>query len=326
MLPSSATLSVAAFFALIATIMPFCARAQDLESPANAEAIFERASAVWARMSYPSQLDYKIAVRLEANGSRKTDHYDGEVESATGECRVHAFSAEESANPYVPHGTNVRLSLSVGASSGGGGPGAAPPAQVSVISTIVNSPKIISFGVPMISPLYSFGIRSSDQRVDEHEDSSGPKTIGRVSTVRRRYTVRLIEQTSLDGVEVYHLGLDPLADPARDRLRELWIDTQTYAVVQARIAGNFVQKPATAVPWLIRFRTIDGATYILSETAERPMPNKPVAFDAVAISFGDFEQRHGSPDLLFALPNDLNAPGHVFEPNENGGRGIAHSC
>ena len=38
-------------------------------------------------------------------------------------------------------------------------------------------------------------------------------------------------------------------------------------------------------------------------------------------------RRHGSSDLLFAIPHDLDARGHVFEPNEDGARGKPdHSC
>jgi hypothetical protein len=149
----------------------------------------------------------------------------------------------------------------------------------------------------------------------------------RVVTLNRRYDVRLIERTSLDGADAYHLGLEPLVNPARDRLRELWIDASTYGVLQARVLGNFTDRPETTVPWLIRFTTIDGATYVASETSEKPMPHRPMTFDAVTIAFDRIAPRHGARDLLFALQHDLDARGHVFEPSETGGRGRpAHSC
>lgn len=294
----------------------------------DAENIFERARTTWSAMTYPSLVDYRIAVELKAGGATHTDHYTGEVEPATGECRVHAFSAEEAANPYVPHGIDVRVGLSLGWSSGRGGPGAGPPPQASILSVNVNpTPPPVTFGIPDISPLYSFGLRAGERHVANVDDASGLKTIGRILVLNRRYRVRLIERAPLDGLDAYHLGLEPLTDPARDRLRDLWVDASSYDVLQARILGNFTDKPATTVPWLIRFTTIDRATYIASETAEAPLPERPLTFDELTVTFEDVVQRHGSTDLLFAIPHDLNARGHVFEPNENGARGRPdHSC
>lgn len=294
----------------------------------NAETIFEQARTAWSAMTYPSLVDYQIAVELKAAGRTRTDHYAGEVEPATGECRVHAFSAEEAANPYVPHGIDVRIGLSLGWGSGHGGPGVAAPPQVPVLSVNVNpTPPPVTFGTPDISPLYSFGMRAGQRHIASSDDASDLKTIGRILVLNRRYRVRLIERAPLDGLDAYHLGLEPLADPGRDRLRDLWVDASSYDVLQARILGNFTDRPATTVPWLIRFVSINGATYIASETAEAPLPNRPLTFEEVTISFKDVAQRHGSPDLLFAIPHDLDARGHVFEPNESGGRGLPdHSC
>ena len=95
-------------------IAPYGAIAQG----GDADAIFERARTTWSDMTYPSLLDYRIAVAIEAGGKTRTDHYAGEVEPATGACRVHAFSAEEAASPTTPRGINVVVTLSVGFSSG----------------------------------------------------------------------------------------------------------------------------------------------------------------------------------------------------------------
>jgi hypothetical protein len=124
-----------------------------------------------------------------------------------------------------------------------------------------------------------------------------------------------VEQTTLGGIDVYHLALTPLRDPDRYRLRELWISTSTYDVIQARVHGNFADRPASTIPWLITFSAIDGATYIASESTEAPLPNRPVAFDAVAIDFENIVARHGSRDLLFAIPGSSNTHGHVREPD-----------
>ena len=307
--------------------LPHHAIAQGAIQP-DPEKIFERARLTWSGMTYPSLLDYHIAVTIDAGPLKRTDHYAGEAEPATGECRVHAFSVEEAANPYVPHGIDVRVRLSVAYGTGRNGIGAKKPTPMTILDTNVNpTPSPITFGVPDLSPLYSFGMRAGERHVADVADPTAPKTIGRVLVLNRRYDVRLIERAPVDGTDAYHLGLTPLSNPQENRLRDLWVDASTFDVLQARIAGNFTDKPAATVPWLIRFRLIDGATYIASETAEAPLPDTPLTFDDVTISFEAVEQRHGSRDLLFAVPHALDARGHVFEPNEFGGRGLpAHSC
>lgn len=325
--PGRRTRVIVLLTAVLIGATPFSAGAEDAAIP-NPEAIFERARTTLSEMAYPPLLDYRIAVTLHAGGTSRTDHYSGEVEPATGECRVHSFSVEEAANPYVPSGINVYFGLSAGAGSGHNGIGVAPPPEIPIVRKNVNpTPAPVTFGIPDISPLYSFGIRAGGRQLANDDDASTLKTIGRVIVLGRRYNVRLIGRVPLDGVDAYHLGLDPLTDPNRDRLRDLWVGASTYDVLQARIAGNFTDKPASTVPWLIHFVTVGGATYIGTETAEAPLPNTPLTFDEVTISFDDFAPRHGSPDLLFAIPYDLDAHGHVFEPNENAARGLPdRSC
>jgi hypothetical protein len=260
----------------------------------------------WSNMTYPSLLDYRIAVHFIAGNATHVEHYTGEVEPASGECRVHAFSDEEAANPTTPHGTNVVL-MPIGVN-------------------LNPAPQPVSFGTPDLSPLYSFGMRVG-QRLTDDEDSSTLKAIGRIVTLARRYNVQSAEQTSFDGTSTYHLALQPLSDPERNRLRELWVAVSTYDVLAARVLGNFPDRPATTIPWMIRFSTVDGATYIASETAEAPLPNRPLAFDALTIDFEDIKPRHGSRDLLFALPDTLDAQGYVHEPTETTVRGGPdHTC
>ncbi len=73
------------------------------------------------------------------------DRYSGEVETSTGECRVHSFSDAEAANPTTPHGINVILYMNVN------------PA-----------PKAITFGIPDLSPIYAFGMRAATHST--HDD------------------------------------------------------------------------------------------------------------------------------------------------------------
>jgi len=77
--------------------------------------------------------------------------------------------------------------------------------------------------------------------------------------------VRLIEM--LDNGMTYHLGLTPVADPKRYRLREMWVSAQTFITQKVLIAANFSRQPYTEVPWLVTFRQIDGGPYISEERA-----------------------------------------------------------
>jgi hypothetical protein len=306
------TRSLAPFIMLAIVATPAVLRAAQ-PPVTDAEAIFERARTTWSNMSYPSLLDYRIAVHFIAGGATHVEHYTGEVEPASGECRVHAFSDEEAEHPTTPHGINVMLTFGLGGST--------------AFSTILNpAPKPVSFGMPDLSPLYSFGMRTGKRLTDDDEPAT-LKTIGRVITLARHYDVQFVERTSLDGTDVYHLALRPLTEPDRNRLRDLWIATATFDVVGARVLGNFTDRPATTIPWMIHFTTLNDATYIASETAEAPLPNRPLLFDAVTIEFESIAPRHGSRDLLFALPDTLDVHGEVHEPAETMIRGGPdHSC
>lgn len=217
---------------------------------------------------------------------------------------------------HDPHGINVILFFSLGIQSGRAPLGASNAPNATPLGINVNPVRQpVSFGIPDLSPIYSFGMRTVTHHPEDEDASSPLKAIGRIVTLVRHYDVSLVEQTALDGTDVYHLALRPLTDPDRYRLRELWISTSTYDVLQARVHGNFADRPASTIPWLISFSTIDGATYIASEAAEAPLPNRPVAFDAVAIDFENITARHGSRDLLFAIPGSTDTRGQVHEPD-----------
>ncbi len=69
-------------------------------------------------------------------------------------------------------------------------------------------------------------------------DPFGPKAIASVSVTDRAYTVRLVGVESLDGASVYHVHLEPNYVPDAHPLRELWIDTSTFEVLQLTYARH----------------------------------------------------------------------------------------
>jgi hypothetical protein len=67
-------------------------------------------------------------------------------------------------------------------------------------------------------------------------DPFGPKLIASVTVTDRAYTVTLAALENLDGASVYHLRLVPNYTPDALPLRELWIDTSTFQVLQLTYA------------------------------------------------------------------------------------------
>jgi hypothetical protein len=110
--------------------------------------------------------------------------------------------------------------------------------------------------------------------------------IGATATHSAAYAVTLLGRESVGEHEAYHLRLAPLHDPGRNRLRDLWIDADSYVTRKARVAGNFVDEPLASTAWTIDFRTIGDAQYIASERAEFPIRYKARrAYDEASISF-----------------------------------------
>jgi hypothetical protein len=87
---------------------------------------------------------------------------------------------------------------------------------------------------PLLSPLSVFGLarpRAGEQpSTFEVEPPQEPSTavIGRVSATSRAYDARLDGVETIDGAPVYHLVMVPRFDPQRNRIRALFVDTQTF--------------------------------------------------------------------------------------------------
>jgi hypothetical protein len=275
--------------------------------------MFAQVENAWATMVYPPLLDYVVVVSVKAGDAARTDHYSGQAEPAAAAFRVRKFSREEEENPTVPHGVNV--SVGVGFTSGNGPMGSGSRVVGSFGGADVLGPDPL--GVPEITPLYAFGLRHCvSRRTSQEIDATAPKTIGVVVAVRRRYRVTTVGTETLDGHDAVHLALVPLIDAHHDRLRDLWIDPTTLHVLQARVFGNFSGPHESPVAWLIRFTTIDGATYIASETAEAPIRSGPRAITAVHIQFDDIAPDAGSPGLAFAIPQETGDGNSLEEPDD----------
>ena len=116
--------------------------------------------------------------------------------------------------------------------------------------------------------------------------SSLPR-IGRTGTIVRTYEVTDLGDVTEDGAALHHLGLRPLRDPQRFRLRELWTDAKTSMPVRAVVAGVGNHDPLDAVTWRVEFAQIDGGLYLARETALAPLDTGGGRLDDVTISFED---------------------------------------
>lgn len=266
-------------------------------------AILSGARTYWQAQRYPATVDYTIHARALRNGDKLDErHYTARWYARDGSMSIHPLSWEQEAHPYVP-GTGFNFGpFSIGGPHDGGGI------------------KDDLLGLPMLAPNYAFaiapyippasltaaeiveGIRAryhdpAPEKIAELARRDGPRVIATVtSSARRDYVVTLVGTEVYGDHDDYHLRLEPVRDPGRFRLRELWIDTRTYATDRLVDQGNFRGGPATGVPWNVTFAEVDGARYIASENALQPMrtgfhqsmADYRISFEAIVPGAGRF--------------------------------------
>lgn len=113
----------------------------------------------------------------------------------------------------------------------------------------------------------------------------GLKTIAAMTARYRDYTITFLGTATIDGHACYHLGLTPLRDPGKNRIRQAWIDEQTYAPWQLLDALNFQNGPGTNVAWIIHFADISGAHYMSEEDARAPIAYGGLIYVKTAVRF-----------------------------------------
>jgi hypothetical protein len=127
---------------------------------------------------------------------------------------------------------------------------------------------------PKISPIASFGIAGRTQISivpPNPSPSSALRTIGSVTANTRDYRVDLIGAETLLGTSTFHLKLTPLHDPKIYRLRDLWVDPQTFRTVELRVQGLLHGEPYDRVEWTVRYVELRGRNYVQQITADGPL-------------------------------------------------------
>lgn len=254
-----------------------------IAAPARAQLdpyqIFANARAYWAQQRYPAQLQYQVAVDVVEGGKERVEHYDATYDAVNNLVHVNPTSDYERDHPVKPSGINIGL-------FGG--------------AMKLNKPMESAdfLGVPKLRPNYSFGMAPfvpapsatpfdsmaivQEIRKEFHDPNprkmkptpSPSPFLPEIATVvaqNRDYTITLLGTDTIEGHRCYHLGLKPVHDPGRYRIREAWIDESTFAPWQLKDSLNFVTGPGTTVPWTIRFGDVDGAHYIRQEQADATM-------------------------------------------------------
>ncbi len=279
-------------------------------------AIFAAARTHWEAARYPAQVAYTVAVTVSHDGSISAAHYHSYYDSVENRVDVNAVSDEEIANPYTPHGISVFFSPF----------GAHIP---------LSSPErtFDYLGVPVLAPNYSFGIASSAPHTPDANNlelvaeirrefcdpapsrnaqpDSGLKTIASVEIARRAYVIELSGVTHIGGHLDYDLKLRPISEPGRYRLREVWVDVQTFATDKLVSQGNFRQGGMTGIAWTVEFRQINGAPYLASESTAQSFRLMRRAYDSATITFTDVMPKR-APAMMrlanFAVNRESGVP------------------
>jgi hypothetical protein len=269
--------------------------------------IYDRAREAWAKESYPVPLRYRITIGVVEGEKLEQQHFDGET-SFDGDIRVFGVSEEEQQQPHVATGINFRLTFQFGWNTHTGGQTATATVDA---HRKESSPDYL--GVPLLSPSYSFGIAAIDDKPKEaaQGSTSSLPVIGHVEAFDRPYEITLDGIDPVDGRPAYHLLLKPRSHPEKYRLRELWLNADTYEAMKLLVQGNFQYAPSTDVPWLVTFQDIGGLTYIEKEVAEKPLVYRhDRTFASATISFDKITT---DVSRLPVLPN-MSLDGALMEP------------
>jgi hypothetical protein len=164
------------------------------------------------------------------------------------------------------------------------------------------------FGVPWMSAVYDFDLarppapKSGETPAPEVDEA---RVLGHVEVSGGDYDVSLLGRETDDGVDVYHLALQPLRDPDRNRIRELWVDAKTFDVRKLITYGIFSKGPPSSVPWTVTFIQLQGHWFIRQETTSATLSTPghlfggSTQYQGINYTFGLYEYPGLISDLEF---------------------------
>jgi hypothetical protein len=251
--------------------------------PTAADALFTAARAARSESAYAHYTVYATVVRFHNKGHEVQNTWSSTEDMRRRLVHSRSFSREEDAHPHVPHGINF------GVSGGRSGPIYGIPPKGTIIS---HEPTDDPIGQLTFAVDQDFGLALNAPPIAATNDMSQVSSavsvlprIGRTGTIARTYEVTDLGDVAEDGVPLHHLGLRPLHDPTRYRLRELWTEAKSALPVRAIVAGVGNRSPLQDVSWRVDFMQLQGGTYVARETALAPLDTSGGRLDDVTISF-----------------------------------------
>jgi hypothetical protein len=174
------------------------------------------------------------------------------------------------------------------------------------------------FGVPQISPLYSFGLRPPGEILPSlfptpEPEATDIRTLGRIETFAQDYEVTLAGIEPYAARYAYHLALRPVHDPGRYRLRDIWIDTKAFVPRKLRSAGIFPQGLASSLTWDVSYTIVNGYWLMDRESTDSivhtggGLAKKVTAYDGLTYSLSDFTFPKHIWDFSFFNSGDSEA-------------------
>jgi|GEM_PF-754366 len=270
----------------------------------RAEALFTAARTARTDSAYAHYSVYATVVRFRHNGRPVSSTWDTVEDMRRRLVHARSLSREEAAHPHVPHGINF------GISGGPSGPIYGMPPQGQRVSA---EPTDDPIGALTFAVDQDFGLVLNAQPIgatsNMSEVSASVATlphIGRTGTIARTYEVTDLGDAAENAVALHHLGLRPLRDPRRYRLRELWTDAKTSLPVRAVVAGLGNRGPLQSVSWRVDFAQLQGGTYIARETALEPLDTSGGLLDDVTITFAELRPTNRlTPQESLGLSGDV---------------------
>jgi hypothetical protein len=273
--------------------------------------IFSRVRDVVSEQTCPKRIEYEIVVSANVNARVEQNHFRATYLSDEDYLHVSSFSQEEQEHPYVPHGTNIIISTPV-----------VPLIGLSRALTQKidqDGPPTDLMGVPMLSPTLTFGLTRNPVATEGSErnvesSSSGLSIIGSAQSVAREYRVSLLAVEPYARGQAYHLALAPERELKKFRLRELWVDAESFAVLKIITDGNFNQGPSLNARWLTTFQTFDDCRIIDTETALDTLDygrGRQYLDTTVSFEILHTPEAYAQPLLMFRKPPD---DGDLMEP------------
>lgn len=273
---------------------------------ARAEELFTAARSARSQSAYAHYSVYATVVRFRHNGKPVNSTWDTTEDMQRRLVHAHALSREEGAHPHVPHGTNFGI--------GGGPSGVLPPGVMPEKGRILShEPGDDPIGTLTFAVDQDFGLALNVPQIAATADMSEVSVtvttlphIGRTGTIARTYEVTDLGDVTEDGASLHHLGLRPLRDPRRYRLRELWTNAKTSLPVRAVVAGIGNRGPLQSVSWRVDFTQLQGGTYIARETALGPLDTDGGQLDDVTITFAELRPTNRlTPEESLGLSGDV---------------------